>query len=295
MRKIAIFNQKGGVGKTTTAINLAAGLSRNDRKVLLIDLDPQGDLSFCHNPHTGWNIYHFIMSYIELKECIISLGKNLDLIYSDQKIAEAEEQLANKNFDFFKRGFPSLEYDYVILDCPPSLRMLNKCALLYTNEVIIPASTDFLGYNSLEKTVKVILTLNKANGHRTLVSLILPTMFDKRNKICREILNKMKKEFTPLLVGEAIGISSKLKEAPKAKMSIFSYDKNSTGAQDYGRFLKAVLENELRYDLKYSELQREVALKEYYANGRKHMLINDGNYNISDFKHMEKQKNIGYA
>ena len=215
-----------------------------------------------------------------LLECTTKLGKNLEVIHSDHRLAECEQQISKERMpiSFLEKKFSMLKgYDYIILDCPPSWRLLNKNALEYASEVIIPSSTDVLGYSALEKTIKRIVEFANLNHHIEFVSSILPTMFDQRNKICTEILAKMKSEFTPLLVAEPVRINSKLKEAPKAKMSIFSYDKKSSGAEDYWKFTKLVLENEYMYDGAITQQQRDKSVREYFVNGKKRemMIVNN--------------------
>jgi chromosome partitioning protein len=271
MRKIAVYNQKGGVGKTTTAINLAAGLSRNGKKVVLIDLDPQGSIHTWHTLETKKNLSHLIVERAPLEKCIGKLAKNLDIVYCDEALAEAEEFMHRQkdSFSILEQRFtPELDYDYVILDCPPSLRLMNQNALFYAREAIIPTATDILGYDALKKTMQQIEKLNAKFKRRLMVSSIVPTVHDARNKVCKNILESMRKDF-PLLVAEPIRINAKLKEAPKAHKSIFSYARSSTGAQDYWKLIKLVLENEYMYDSRIKLEVREKALKEYFTEGKK--------------------------
>ncbi len=289
MRKIAVYNQKGGVGKTTTAINLAAGLSRNGKKVILIDLDPQGSVHTWHTLETKKNLSHLIIDSVPIEKCVGKLAKNLDIIYCDEKLAEAEEFM-HKQKDTLsileQRFTPDLDYDYVILDCPPSLRLMNQNALFYAREAMIPVSTDILGFDALRKTMKHIEAFNSKFKHKLMVSSIIPTNYDSRSKVCKQILEQMRKEFTPLLVTEPIRTNSKIREAPRAHKSIFSYAKSSPGAQDYWKLVKLVLENEYMYDSHIKPEIREQALKEYFTQGKKREMVVVNNQISFTFKYL---------
>jgi len=287
MRKIAIFNQKGGVGKTTTAVNLAAGLSRNGKNVIVIDLDPQGDIEVCHDVKAKKSLSEILLNEAELKEAITNLGKNLDIIHSNSRLADAEESMMEKRekIDILEKKFtPGLDYDYVIIDCPPSLRFLNQSAMFYAKEIMIPCSTDVLGYDALQKTISFVQLFNKKHSRNVIVSSIIPTMYDKRSKICKFYLEKMRHEFTPLLVSDPVRANSKLKEAPRKKKSIFAYASKSTGAEDYWKLVKWTLENEHMFDSRFTQEQRKKAMKEYFVDGKKRELMIVGNKIIFGFK-----------
>jgi len=268
MRKICIINQKGGVGKTTTTVNLAAGLSRNGKKVLIIDLDPQGSVATCIKQETTKNLYHILVENADIKECINHIGMNLDVINSDYNLAKAEQILIGEpaRESILTRKFGELdEYDYILLDCPPSLRLLTQNALYFANEAIIPVSTDVLGYDGLIKMIQVITDFNKVFNHNLVVTKIIPTMFDVRNNICKEFLDRMYAEFTCYLTTVPIRVNTKLKEAPKAKVSIFTYDHKSSGAEDYWKIVKSVIADETKYDERYSEDDRTHEIRKYFG------------------------------
>ncbi len=268
MRKICIINQKGGVGKTTTTVNLAAGLSRNGKKVLLIDLDPQGSISACIKHETEKNLYHVLVENADIKECINHIGMNLDVINADFTLAKAEQILVGEpsRESILVRKFEDVkDYDYILLDCPPSLRLLTQNALLFADEAIIPVATDVLGYDGLIKMIQIITDFNAIFHHDIKVTKIIPTLFDSRNKICKEMLERMYNEFTCHLVTAPVRINSKLKEAPRAKVSIFTYDPKSHGAEDYWQLVKSVVADEHKYDDKYSEKDRLQEQRKYFG------------------------------
>ncbi|MBN1275697.1 AAA family ATPase [Candidatus Woesearchaeota archaeon] len=247
MRKICIINQKGGVGKTTTAVNLAAGLARQGKKVLLIDLDAQGNIQTSIGATSQKSLYHLLIENAEPNECISMLGKNLDILRSDETLTKAETmitKLPESNTSVLKEKLAEINgYDYILIDCAPSLGILNQNAMLYADEAIIPASTDHLGLDALTKMLEAVQNLNDYFDHHLRITRIVPTLYDARVKTCKESLQHLQNDHYELLA-EPIRTNSKLKEAPKAMQSIFKYAPSSRGAKDYASLVSAVLSDE---------------------------------------------------
>ena len=243
MRTICIMNHKGGVGKTTTAINLSAGLSRQGKKVLLLDLDPQGNIDLSLRIKAENNIFDAMTGDAMLSNCIVNVGKNFDVISSTETLAKAEHYLYKQDDSrMLLRGLLSSVhgYDYMIIDCPPSLGILNQNVLAFVKEVFVPTSTDFLGFDALQKMEKIVDRINDVYNNNCRITKVIPTLYDRRNRICKETLNDMNERFNGL-TSTPIRMNSKLKEAPKKGKSIFKYAKSSPGAKDYGALVDEVI------------------------------------------------------
>ena len=243
MRSICVINHKGGVGKTTTAVNLAAGLSRNDKSVLLVDLDPQSNVSVSLKVDSPYNLYDALLGNIPLKRCIFNLGKNLDILTSKETLIKAEYHLANKTGAQMLLRDQLREingYDYMIIDCPPSLGLLNQNILAFCKEAFVPTSTDYLGFDALKKMHLIVDKINSNYNHDIKITKVIPTLHDKRTRICKNTLAEMEKNYNGV-VSNPIRVNSKLKEAPMHGKSIFSYAKSSNGAKDYGKLVENVL------------------------------------------------------
>src|SRR3989338_8738555 len=147
MRKIAIINQKGGVGKTTTALNLAAGLSRNDKKVLLIDLDPQNNVDISLATKGEYDLTEVLSNKIPINQCIVNIATNFDIIASSNTLTNFEKHMLMEKSLHLNSMLKGIKgYDYIIVDCPPSMGLLTQNALQFCNEAFIPTTTDYLGF-----------------------------------------------------------------------------------------------------------------------------------------------------
>ncbi|MCA9478461.1 MAG: ParA family protein [Nanoarchaeota archaeon] len=246
MRKICIINQKGGVGKTTTAVNIASGLSREGRKVLLVDVDPQGNIAHSLATQKSLNLYHFLSGKCSYVDCVTSLGTNLDLMHSDESLTKIESDFATSRnpTQLFSKQFSDVAgYDYLIFDCAPSLGLLNQNVMLFCEEAIIPVTTHYLPMTGLSGILEAIQDINGHFGHNLKVTHIVPTLHDGRNKTNKNMLAKLEEDY-PEITTHPIRVNAKLAEAPASGKSIFAYDKRSRGAKDYGDLVKTLIKSE---------------------------------------------------
>ncbi len=243
-RKIAILNQKGGTGKTTTSVNLSAGLAAAGMRTLVIDMDAQGHVGVSMGVKGKYSLYHLIVEGVPPGDVVIPMRENLDLITSNETLASAEIFLARMN-EGRERVLKSRmeafdDYDYIILDCGPSLSLLNMNALTYADELIVPVGCDFLSLVGVKQILRTLKNVNQQLLHPVRIMGILPTFYDRRNRISHESVSTLRGYFKDKVL-PPIRVNTKLKEAPSHKMSIFEYADDSHGATDYRKLVDWVV------------------------------------------------------
>jgi chromosome partitioning protein len=243
--RVAVLNQKGGTGKTTTSINLAAGVAEAGHRVLLVDCDPQGNVGVSLGVKSPQSLYHVLMDEAHIDDATVPLGEHFDILTSDDTLAAAEIKLAQhparggvlkKRLEASKQ-----QYTHVVLDCGPSLSLINQNALCYADEVLVPVACDYLSLVGVKQVLKTVKNINQHLGHPLRVGGVLPTFYDARAKICRDALEALRKHFGPLCL-PPVRMNTKLKEAPSHKKTIFEHDAASTGAEDYREVVKIMLD-----------------------------------------------------
>ncbi len=247
---ISLANQKGGVGKTTSAVNCAAAIGALDKKVLLVDLDPQGNATSgvgVERRKVRNSSYDVMIGRSKASEAVVNTRfKNLDVIPSQMSLAGAEIELADeKNRSVILRE--ALEeisgnYDYIFIDCPPSLSILSINALSASNGVIIPMQCEFYSLEGLSQLMMSIKQVKKFYNPKLEITGILITMFNGRLNLSLQVLDELKKYYSDKLFKNGVVRNVKLSEAPSYGEPIIYYDKHSKGAQAYMDIAKEILE-----------------------------------------------------
>ena len=257
-RIISVINQKGGVGKTTTVVNLATALAQLGKKILVIDLDPQGNATTGlgrSNNESNKNIYKVIIGQEDLKNCIQnSCVKSLDIVGSNVNLSGLEVETANDPNRAFllkeiltKKNKNILDmYENIFIDCPPSLSLLTVMSLVVADELLVPLQTEFFALEGISQLVKTIERI-KINLNPTLeIRGILLTMFDKRNKLSTQVDDEARKFFKEKVYKTVIPRNVRLSEAPSHGVPCILYDKTCLGSRSYISLAKEFIDQGIR-------------------------------------------------
>ncbi len=251
-KAIAITNQKGGVGKTTTAINLSACLAENGMKVLVLDIDPQGNCSSGLGIDKDGNyntIYQLIIGDCNVREAITHTEfEGLDIIPSDVNLAGAEIELLDvKDKEYLLRGKIAEvkdEYDYILIDCPPSLNTLTLNAMTTADSIIVPIQCEYYALEGLSQLIHTIeLVRNRLNEDLAIDGVVF-TMFDGRTNLSLQVVENVRANLSQNIYASVIPRNVRLAEAPSHGLPITKYDTRSVGAESYRELALEVMKND---------------------------------------------------
>ncbi|PWU70076.1 ParA family protein [Gracilibacillus dipsosauri] len=248
---IAVANQKGGVGKTTSSVNLSACLAHLDHKILIVDIDPQGNSTSglgINKADVDTCVYNVLVEDMEVSDVLVSTNvPNLDIIPATIQLAGAEIELVStiSREIRLKKAIDSVkeEYDYVIIDCPPSLGLLTINALTAADSVLIPVQCEYYALEGLSQLLNTIRLVQKHLNNQLMIEGVLLTMLDARTNLGIQVIEEVKKYFQSKVYQAVVPRNVRLGEAPSHGQPIISYDPKSKGAEVYLELAKEVIAN----------------------------------------------------
>jgi chromosome partitioning protein len=243
MRKIAIVGFKGGIGKTTTCVNLAAALALRGHRVLIIDTDTQANVAIALGiTNVQKSLADVLIRKVKAEECILPARQNLDLLPSSIALFKAQQRMVLEmaREEIFSELFVGLNgYEYLLLDCAPSVSLLTVNAMAYVDEVFIPVSMEMLALAGAQQFMDYLKLISRTLGKGATIRLIIPTFYDSRRRVSQRVLDALAKTFGDR-VTKPIRVDTQLSEAPGEGKTIFEYAPRSRGAVDYARLTERV-------------------------------------------------------